>query len=262
MRRFLWLLTAALVLVGAFLLPGLLMKTSIMRIENTAYTSDASGTWQGNGTAIPMGEKLNLLLNTTAAIQETYDFGVVAAEEELREKYFAELQMMVDNGILGAEIRDMLQTGGLTIYKTVLLDMERGELLSLYKILYDDETLVVLDAQSGKILLMILTNRERKNEQKIGILAEWHEEHRPNWAGYYGAENAESYSVQDFQTDLFAGESCLYAQRFTLDGATLGFTVFYDEYRQTITWKPDTADVVNWLISAPGRDAALEDEIG
>ena len=264
MKRFLWLLPAVAVLIGAYLLPELLLKASMARVENKTYTSDALASWQGNGTTLSLGEKLTLLQKPNDASQYSYDFGAVTEDGTLREKYFAELRLLRDSGIVSAELCDTLSARELTISKAVLLNMERGESLSVYRVQYGDGTYVLTDAQSGKLLTIVASTRSfDAREDTVGKLINWHRDHYPNWAGYYGAEDAESYSVMEFESDLFEESFYLYAQRFALDGVELGFTVSYNDYLQTITWRPNTAGVVNWLLTGEASDAAdLSDLIG
>lgn len=255
MKRFLWLLPAAAVLVGAFLLPELLLNTRISRAEERTYTADASGARQDDGAALSLGEKLALLQDPNDAAQYSYDFGVVTEDAEVRGNYFTELRRLRDNGLISAEFCDDLCDDEVTIFKTVLLNMERGESLSMYRVQYGDGYTLV-DAQSGKILTIIVLIRSVSSpETEIEALINWHRANYPNWAGYYGAEDAESYSVLDFAGVIFEENNYLYAQRFMLDGAELGFTVCYNGFSQTITWRPNTAASVDRLLT--GEYAAV-----
>ena len=256
MKRFLWLLPAAAVLVGAFLLPELLLNTRISRAEERTYTADASGARQSDGTALSPGERLAMLQDPNDVARYSYDLGVVPEDAEPRRNYFTELKRLRDNGLISAEFCDDLCDDEVTIFKTVLLNMERGESLSMYRVQYGDGSYTLVDAQSGKIVtIYVLLRNASSPEREIEALINWHRANYPNWAGYYGAEDAESYSVLDFAGDSVDENNYLYAQRFLLDGAELGFTVSYNDYAQVIMWRPNTMESVNRLLA--GEYAAV-----
>ena len=256
MKRLLWLLPAALVLIGAFLLPSVLLQSSIQRIESKTYTSAPSTVWEGNGTALSMREKLSLFLKPNSTTQNYYDVGVVEQDEELRKRYYSELVRMQEDKILAPEVCVMLCTEDLVIFKGVLLDVELGETLSLYRMQYHDGSAsVTMDAQSGKILMIVVSAYHLGlGEEAVWTLLGWHIENRPDWAGYYGAENAESYCDAGVMEENYY----FYAQRFSLDGAEFGFTVCYNEYSQTITWRPNAPENVELLLTGERADAARE----
>ena len=259
MKRYLWLIPTILVLVGAFLLPDLLLNAKEKRVESSTYTADASQTWQGSGTGLSMGEKLSLLGNINEPVE--YSFGILADDGEIRDKYDAELGILYEKQLISNATYERLHQSDFEIEKYVILDMEQGESLSMYRVqYYDATTYAILDAQSCKIFGLVISTYSTfviDNEYEL-LYSEYQDEYgvsAPDWAEYYGAKESERYGM-DRLGQTSSEDYYLYALSFTLDGIKLGFTAHYSEIMETITWRPDSVGNVEWLISGVFPDNA------
>ena len=259
MKRYLWLIPTILVLVGAFLLPNLLLNVKERRVESSTYTSDASQTWKGSGAGLSMGEKLSLLGNLTEPAE--YSFGILADDGEVRAKYDAELGILHEKRMISDATYERLHQSDFEVKKYVILDMEQGESLSMYRVqYYDATTYAILDAQSCKIFGLVISTYSTfviDNEYEL-LYSEYQDEYgvsAPDWAEYYGAKESERYGM-DRLGQTSSEDYYLYALSFTLDGIKLGFTAHYSEIMETITWRPDSVGNVEWLISGVFPDNA------
>lgn len=250
MKRFWWLIPTLLVLVGAFFLPGLLLSGKEQRVESQVFVSaDVTPSWQGSGASLSMGEKLALMSRQESAVQ--YDFGVDTDDGELRNRYIDELCTLAEKKLISGDVQNWLMSYEYEITKSVLLDMERGESLSLYRVqYYDGMTNVLLDAQTYKVLSIVLNAYDTyvvdgENEM---LYIDYHDGSVPQWSEYYGG----IYEA-DYGSWLFLNESpedyYLYAQSFSLDGVAVGFTLHYSSVMETLTWRIDTPENVQWLIT-------------
>lgn len=259
MKRYLWLIPTILVLVGAFLLPNLLLNVKERRVESSTYTSDASQTWKGSGAGLSMGEKLSLLGNLTEPAE--YSFGILADDGEVRAKYDAELGILHEKRMISDATYERLHQSDFEVKKYVILDMEQGESLSMFRVqYYDATTYAILDAQSCKIFGLVISTYSKfliDNEYEL-LYSEYQDEYgvsAPDWAEYYGAKESERYGM-DRLGQTSTEDYYLYALSFTLDGIKLGFTAHYSEIMETITWRPDSVGNVEWLISGVFPDNA------
>ncbi len=259
MKRYLWLIPTILVLVGAFLLPNLLLNVKERRVESSTYTSDASQTWKGSGAGLSMGEKLSLLGNLTEPAE--YSFGILADDGEVRAKYDAELGILHEKRMISDATYERLHQSDFEVKKYVILDMEQGESLSMYRVqYYDATTYAILDAQSCKIFGLVISTYSTfviDNEYEL-LYSEYQDEYgvsAPDWAEYYGAKESERYGM-DRLGQTSTEDYYLYALSFTLDGIKLGFTAHYSEIMGTITWRPDSVANFEWLVSGVFPDNA------
>ena len=260
MKRYLWLIPTILVLVGAFLLPDLLLNAKEKRVESSTYTADASQTWQGSGAGLSMGEKLSLLGNLTEPVE--YSFGILSDDEEVRTKYDAELGILYKKQLISNATYERLHQSDFEIEKYVILDMEQGESLSMYRVqYYDATTYALLDAQTCKIFGLVVSTYSTflvNTGEYFFLNTEYVDGYglsAPDWAEYYGAEESERYGMDRLGQDS-AEDNYLYALSFTLDGMKLAFTAHFSEITGTITWRPDSVANVEWLVSGVFPDNA------
>ena len=138
MKRFWWLLPTLLILAGAFLLPGLLLSAKEKRMESRVFASaDVTPTWQGTGASLSMGEKLALIARQDRAAQ--FDFGAITDDEEIRDRYYAELDTLKEKNLISSAVHEwLLAYEAFEISRSVLLDVDLGESLSVYRVQYYD----------------------------------------------------------------------------------------------------------------------------
>ncbi len=258
MKRFWWLLPTLAVLVGAFLLPDLLLSAKEKRMESRVFASaDVTPTWQGTGASLSMGEKLALMSRMESAVQ--YDFGVITDDKEVRQHYHDELYTLKEEKLISPGVYDwLLYYEELEISKAVLLDMEQGESLSMYRVqYYDGTTHVLLDAQTYKLLGIVLNAYEPQVvDSEAGLLFDDHVYiGAPKWDVYYGAEQVGKSDTWLFRTPD-GDDYYLYARSFRVDGIDLGVTLHYSGVMQTLTWRIDSAENVAWVLTGEFSDDA------
>lgn len=259
MKRFLWLLLTLAVVVGAFLLPERWLISEQNRRADGSYTSDVSQNWEGSGANLTMGEKLAMLQTVEDPAQ--YEFGLVTQDDAIRKSYADELRMMHDMKLVSTQIYEMLSVNECEITKVIQLDIERGESLSMYRVqYYDGGTYVILDAQSSKILKIVISAFTDYFIEGETILA--YEAYgglsAPDWAAYYGGERTETVGIDGFHFRA-TDDYYLYAMCFTLDGQEVGFTAYYSSVMQTITYRPSSPDNVRWLATGQWPEGAGEE---
>lgn len=261
MKRFWWLIPTLLVLVGAFFLPGLLLSGKERRVESQVFVSaDVTPSWQGSGASLSMGEKLALMSRQESAVQ--YDFGVDTDDAELRKRYTDELSTLAEKKLISGSVESWLMSYEYEITKSVLLDMEHGESLSLYRVqYYDGMTNVLLDAQTYKVLSIVLNAYDTYvvDSESEMLYIDYLGGDVPQWSEYYGATDKEDYGAWLFLNA--PDDYYLYGQGFSLDGVEVGFTLHYSSVMETLTWRIDTPENVQWLITgeSPEVDNAKAD---
>lgn len=250
MKRFWWLIPTLLVLVGAFFLPGLLLTAKEARMERQVFVSaDVTPTWQGSGASLSMGEKLSLMARQDSTVR--YDFGVVADDLELRARYNAELDTLAEKKLISGSVHKWLTGYEYEITKSVLLDMERGKSLSVYRVqYYDGTTNVLLDAQTYQVLDIVLNAYDTYvlDSESDMLYIDYHGGDVPQWSDYYGATDKEDYGAWLFLNGS-PDDYYLYAQGFTIDGVELGFSLHYSNVMETLTWHVETPENIRWLIT-------------
>ena len=250
MKRFWWLIPTLLVLVGAFFLPGLLLTVKEARMERQVFVSaDVTPTWQGSGASLSMGEKLSLMARQDSTVR--YDFGVVADDLELRARYNAELDTLAEKKLISGAVREWLTNYKYEITKSVLLDMERGKSLSVYRVqYYDGMTNVLLDAQTYLVLSIMLNAYDTYVVDAEGemLYIDYHSLDVPQWSEYYGADDGDDYGTWLYM-DGTPEDYYLYAQSFSIDGVKLGVSLHYSHVMETLTWSIETEGNVHWLIT-------------
>lgn len=260
MKRFWWLLPTLLILAGAFLLPGLLLSAKEKRMESRVFASaDVTPTWQGTGASLSMGEKFALIARKDSVAQ--FDFGVVADDEEIRTRYYAELDTLKEKKLISSAVHEwLLGYEEFEVSKTVLLDVDRGESLSVYRVqYYDGTTHVLLDAQTYKVLYILLNAYETYTvDGETGMLVEdyFGGTRVPDWAEYYGAEQMDDSSAWLYRSDPSI-DYYLYAERFTVDGVSVGFSLHYSTVMQTLTWSIETPENAQWILTGEYPDDAM-----
>lgn len=258
MKRFLWLIPTLAVLAGAFVLPELVLGFRERRLENRVFTSDVSSSWEGSGAMLSLGEKLAMLQTVENPAQ--YNFGPVTQDDAIRKSYADELRTIHDMKLVSTQVYEMLSVNECEITKIVQLDIERGESLSMYCVqYYDGGTYVILDAQSYKILEIVVSAfTDYFIDGEITLTYETYGGlSAPDWAAYYGGERTDTVGIEGFHFRSI-GDYYLYAMCFTLDGQELGFTAYYSSVMQTITYRPSSPDNVRWLATGQWPDESAD----
>ena len=262
MKRFWWLLPTLAVLVGAFLLPDLLLSAKEKRMESRVFASaDVTPTWQGTGASLSMGEKLALIARQDRAAQ--FDFGAITDDEEIRDRYYAELDTLKEKNLISSAVHEwLLAYEAFEISRSVLLDADLGESLSVYRVqYYDGTTYVLLDTQTYKVIYISLSAYEpyAVDSESHMLNTAYVNGMAPDWAEYYGAEQKDDYGTWLFLSDPSI-DYYLYAQRFTVDGESVGFSLHYSTVMQLLTWRIETPENAQWILTGEFPDDTAVNE--
>lgn len=251
MKRFLWLIPALALLVGAYYLPEIWLHERERRAGQTVYYGEASPAIDTQS----FYDKLNIVSQSDT--MQASSFGL-EEDEAVYERYYDEIARLSACGIITDEMRERLQNDMCYIYRMVLLDVDGEISVSLYEVIYTEhDTLVWFDAQSGWILRLNLPDVIDESYVLDDFMSK-SVSSDADWAAYYGVKASDCYRFDDYLGD---NGYCIYAQMLQFDEGEIPFCITYERTNCAVICSPRDEDYLNeWI--AVNEAAESNDTVG